>query len=174
MNVYDEFNACDLDPIIDRMVSYAYYRLNNEGIKDFDGKDPLDFVSDIFLKVLEGKRDWNNAKCPFVEFLFGCLKSDISNFFKTIKRKIDDIEIENFPDNNFESIEEQKKLIVQMLIDENADDEELIVFDYWTDGITKPNLIAKDLGISEKDVYNIIRRLDRKIKKIQLKAIKVL
>lgn len=174
MNVYDEFNACDLDHVIDRMVSYACYRLNTEGIKDFDGKDPLDFVSDIFLKVLEGKRDWNNAKCPFVEFLFGCLKSDISNFFKTIKRKIDDIEIENFPDNNFESIEEQKKLIVQMLIDENADDDELIVFDYWIDGITKPNLIAKDLGISEKDVYNIIRRLDRKIKKIQLKAIKVL
>jgi len=156
------------------MLSYASYRLNSEDVKDFDGKDPLDFVSDIFLKVLENKRDWNNAKCPFVEFLFGCLKSEISNYFKTNKRKIDDVEIEDIPDNNFESNEEQKNLIIHMLKEEKADDDELIIFDYWIDGMTKANLIAKDLGISEKEVYNITRRLERKLKKIQPKAIKVL
>lgn len=174
MNIYDEFKACDLEHVIDRMVSYASYRLNTEGVKDFAGKDSLDFVSDIFLKVLENKRDWNNAKCPFIEFLFGCLKSEISNYFKTNKRRFEDVEVEDLPDSNFESNEEQKKLIVQMLKDEHADDDELIVFDYWMDGTTKANLIAKDLGISVKEVYNITRRLERKLKKIQHKALNVL
>lgn len=48
-----------------------------------------------------------------------------------------------------------------------ADDDELIIFEYWIDGITKPKEIAKDLGIDVKEVYNITKRLERRLPKIQ-------
>ena len=109
----------------------------------------------------------------FKEFLFGCLKSEISNFFVTQK----DIFANDLPDisSNGQSydIEAKRKQVADLLAKENADDNELIVFEYWMDGIFKPAEIAKDLGVEVKEIYNITKRLEKRLIKIQPQAINI-
>mgnify|MGYP003648770776 CR=1 FL=1 len=82
MNLYDELQSIDLDDLLDRLTSYATNRLKSAGLKDLGGKEPFDFVGDLLLKVIEGTRDWENANCSFTDFMFGSLRSEISNFLK--------------------------------------------------------------------------------------------
>jgi len=167
MNLAEEIQSVDMDAIIDSMNAYAISRLKSVGEKNFNGRSPIDFVGDLILKVMEGKRDWNKAECSFKEFLFGSLKSDISNFFRTSKR-IHLGELPEIPVNgNSVNIEEKRKEVSELLKQEGADDDELTVFEYWMDGIFKPADIAKDLGVAVKEVYVIIKRLERKREKIQ-------
>lgn len=167
MNLTEAILSVDMDEVIDRMNAYAISILKSVGVKNFNGKEPIDFVGEVILKVMEGQRDWTKANCSFTEFLFGCLKSEISNFFKTNKN-IYDNELPEIPstDQSF-SEEHLRNSISEMLKIEGADDDELTVFEYWVDGITKPSEIAKDLGINVKDVYNITKRLERRLPKIQ-------
>lgn len=167
MNLLEEIESEDMNEVIDRMNAYAISRLKFVGIKNFNGKEPIDFVQDVLLKVFEGKRDWAKAKCSFNYFLFGCLRSEINNFFTSNKNIYDD----NLPDisSNEQSlnVENEKKQVSELLKQEGADDDELLVFQYWMDGIMKPVEIAKDLGIDMKEIYKIIKRLERKLPKIQ-------
>lgn len=173
MNLTEEIQSADMDAIIDSMNAYAISHLKSVGEKDFNGKIPIDFVGDLILKVMEGKRDWNKAECSFKEFLFGCLKSDISNFFKT-KPRIHSNELPEISENgSLGNIEEKRKQVSELLKQEGADDDELTVFEYWMDGIYKPADIAKDLGVDVKEVYKITKRLERKREKIQTLAINI-
>ena len=162
MNLIEAIQSVDMEEIIDSMNAYAISRLKSVGIKNFNGKESVDFVGDLILKVFEEKRDWNKAQCSFKEFLFGCLKSEISNFFVTQK----DIFANDLPDisSNGQSydIEAKRKQVADLLAKENADDNELIVFEYWMDGIFKPAEIAKDLGVEVKEIYNITKRLEKR------------
>jgi|SRR5690606_17673315 len=167
MNLAEAIQSVDMDEVIDRMNAYAISILKSVGVKNFNGKEPIDFVGDVILKVMDGQRDWSKAKCSFTKFLFGCLKSEISNFFKTNKN-IYDNELPDIPttDQSF-SEKHIRNSISEILKIEGADDDELMVFEYWADGITKPSEIAKDLGIDVKEVYNITKRLERRLPKIQ-------
>lgn len=174
MNLQEELLSNDLNDLIDRLTLYATSRLKTRGLKDFQGREPIDFVSDILLKVLEGTRDLEKAKCSFREFMFGCLKSEISNFF-TLNPSgqnfdltgLDQSEIQN--DN-----EEVESQVIEMLKSSGANDDELILFDYWLGGTTKPAEIASDLGIDVKEVYVISKRLERRLQKIESKAKEIL
>jgi DNA-directed RNA polymerase specialized sigma24 family protein len=170
MNLTEAIQTVDMEEVIDRMNAYVISRLKSVGIKNLNGKEPIDFVGEVILKVMEGQRDWSKAKCSFIEFLFGCLKSEISNFFATNK----DIYSDEFPDipSNEESFnsDEKRNHVSELLKQEGADDDELAVFEYWMDGIYKPAEIAKDLGIDLKEVYNITKRLERRISKIQTRV----
>ena len=42
------------------------------------------------------------------------------------------------------------------------------------DGIFKPAIIAAELGVPVKDIYVIIKRLERKRKKIEQQAINII
>lgn len=166
MSVEEEIQAIDMDDLIDRMTAYAFSHLKSIGVKDFEGKEPIDFVSNVILKTLEGTRDWEKAKCSFTEFLFGCLKSDIDSFYKskkTYENELPDISSKGEPSN----IDKEREQISELLKKEGADDDELIVFDCWMDGILKPAEIAKDLGIDVKAVYNITKRLERRLPPIK-------
>ncbi len=167
MNLAEAIQSVDMDEAIDRMNAYALSKLKSVGVKNFNGKEPIDFVGDVILKVMDGQRDWSKAKCSFIEFLFGCLKSEINNFFKTNKSTYDhelpDIHIS---DQSF-SEKHLRNSISEILKRECADDDELMVFEYWADGITKPSEIAKDLGIDVREVYKITKRLERRLPKIQ-------
>lgn len=173
MNLTEAINSVDMDEVIDRMNAYAISLLKSVGTKNFKGKEPIDFVGDVILKVIEGKRDWAKAKCSFTEFLFGCLKSEISNFFTTNKNLYDS-ELPEIPSNGYSSKEEVKlNQVIELLKQEGADDKELLVFEYWADGTTKPKEIATDLGIEVKEVYNITKRLERRLPKIQTQVINI-
>ena len=81
MNLADAIHSEDMDAIIDSMNAYAITRLKSVEEKTFNGTTPVDFVGEVILKAMDGTRNWDSNKCSFKEFLFGCLKSDISNFF---------------------------------------------------------------------------------------------
>lgn len=174
MNLAEALKSENMDEIIDSMNAYAISVLKSVGEKDFNGKHPFDFVGDVLLKVMEGTRDWNKGECSFKEFLFGCLRSDIYSFFKTKKRhssdKLLEIPINGHPIN----FEVKKKQILELLEQEGADDDELKVFEFWMDGIFKPAIIAAELGVPVKEIYVIIKRLERKRKKIEQQAINII
>lgn len=172
MNLRDALLSVDLEEIIDGMNAYAICRLKSIGLKNFSGREPIDFVGDVILKVLdEGGRDWGKAKCSFKEFLFGCLRSEISNFITTNKNTfIGELPIIPYSEN-VDNIDEVRKQVIVLLKQAEGDDDELIVFEYWMDGIYKPSEIANDLGIDKGTVYNIIKRLERKLQKIQFHVI---
>ncbi len=170
MTIEEAILSHDMDDIVDRMTLYANYRLKGVNIKELIGKEPFDFVQEVLCKVLEGeKRIWDQSKCSFPEFLFGCLKSEISNFFDSnSKRTFSDIVPDISEDHT--SVEDEVRQISSLLKQEGADDEEIILFTYWTDGICKPAAISEDLGIEIKDVLNITKRLRRRLLKIQSKV----
>lgn len=174
MNLTEAIQSVDMDEVIDRMNAYAISLLKSIGVKNFNGKEPIDFVGDVILKVMEGKRDWGKAQCSFTEFLFGCLKSEISNFFATNKN-IYSNELPEIPSKGQSYVDEDKRNQVSKLLkQEGADDDELTVFEYWLDGIAKPAEIAKDLGIDVKEVYKISKRLERRLQKIQTQVANII
>ncbi|HRY34037.1 MAG TPA: hypothetical protein P5531_13805 [Bacteroidales bacterium] len=174
MNLIDAIQSVDMEEIIDSMNAYAINRLKCVGVKNFHGKEPIDFVGDLILKVIEEKRDWSKAKCSFKEFLFGCLKSEISNYFKTNKYTFVDEILDVSSDGQAPNVEEQRRYVSSLLKKEGADDDELTVFEYWMDGISKPSEIAFDLGIDVKEVYKITKRLERRLPKIQTQVINII
>lgn len=170
MSVEEAIINSNMDEIIDAMNAYAISRLKTIQAKSFNGKEAADFVGDLIIKVLEGKRDWTKAKCSFREFLFGCLKSEIDNFFTTLKHRFTDEIPESILSNNNSNVESKQKQVVQLLIDEGSDDDEIILFEYWMDGIYKPSTIAADLGVDVKFINNVQKRLVRRLPNIQTKA----
>lgn len=170
MNLAEELQEMDLDDVIDRMNAYAISKLRQVGIKDFNGKEPIDFVGEVILDVLDGTRNWETANCTFEDFLFGSLRSKIDSFFKK-KKFHSDVEL---PDLNstimIYDYEGKREELAGLLSDNGADDEELCVFECWMDGMKKPSEIASDLGMDVKAIYRITKRLLRSIEKIQIQA----
>ncbi len=175
MKLAEEMQSVDMAEIIDSMNAYAFSRLKSIGVKNLNGKEPIDFVEDVILKAMEGKRDREKAQCPLKEFLFGCLRSEISNFITTNKNRFNDTIPENLKaDDSLTNIEEKGKQIFDLLCSAGADEDEQTIFLYWMDGILKPKEIAKDLGVEAKDIYNIIKRLERRLIKIKPQAISII
>lgn len=171
MTLEEAINNSKMDEIIDAMNAYAISRLKSVKAKSFNGKEAIDFVGDLIIKILEGKRDWSKAKCSFREFLFGCLKSEIDNFFTTLKHKFTDKIPESVQNHaSSVSVELKREKVVQLLIDEGSDDDEIILFEYWMDGIFKPSIIASDLGVEVLHINNVKKRLVRRLPKIQPQA----
>ena len=56
-------------------------------------------------------------------------------------------------------------------MDDGSDDDEIILFEYWMDGIYKPAIIASDLGVAVFHINNVKKRLIRRLPKIQTKAL---
>jgi len=174
MNLTEAIQSVDMDEVIDRLNAYAISLLKSVGIKNFNGKEPIDFVGDVILKVMDGQRDWSKAKCSFTEFLFGCLKSEISNFFSTNKNNYSgDLPDISTREESF-NVEDNRKKVSELLTQEGADDDELTVFEYWIDGIMKPAEIAKDLGIDVKEVYKISKRLERRLSRIKTQVTNII
>jgi DNA-directed RNA polymerase specialized sigma24 family protein len=174
MDLVEALQSINMDEILDRMNAYASSRLQLVGIKSFNGKEPCDFVGEILLKVFEGNRVWNNAKCTFKEFLFGCLRSEIDNFLKS-KKIIHVAEVSDITAVEVtESFELKKEKLAKLVEQCGADSEELIVFECWMDGLLKPGEIAIELGIDVKLVYNIERRLERSLQKVKKQAIDII
>ena len=174
MNLTQVMQSINMEELIDKLNAYAISRLKSVGIKTFNGVEPVDFVGEVLLKVIdEGGRDWSKAKCSFKEFLFGCLKSEISNFFSTSKNTYSGDLPDSSSDVQPSNIEEKRRRVSELLKQEGADDDELTVFECWMDGMLKPSEIAKDLGIDVKDVYNITKRLERRMPKIQAQVLDI-
>jgi DNA-directed RNA polymerase specialized sigma24 family protein len=172
MTLEEALHNNDMNEIMDSMTAYVYGRIKTIGVKDLEGKTPEDFVGDVLMKVVEGERDWSKAKCPFKEFLFGCLKSHLYSFFKSFEQKFEaeSPDIESGAESGDES--ELKQIAIQKLKEDGADQDEIDVFECWIEDMDKPAEIAELLGKNVKEIYNIVRRLERKMPKLQTQIIK--
>jgi len=172
MTLEEALHNNDMNEIIDSMTAYVYGRIKTIGVKDLEGKTPEDFVGEILMKVAEGERDWSKAKCSFKDFLFGCLKSHLYNFFKSFEQKYEAElpDIESGAESGNES--ELKQIAIQKLKEDGADQDEIDVFECWIEDMDKPAEIAELLGKNVKEVYNITKRLERKMPKLQTQIIK--
>ncbi|MDL2255470.1 hypothetical protein LJC38_02665, partial [Parabacteroides sp. OttesenSCG-928-K15] len=74
MTIEEAILSHDMEDIVNRMTLYAREKFKSLDVRNLQGKEPFDFVQDVLCKSLESKRNWNESKCTFVEFLFGCLK----------------------------------------------------------------------------------------------------
>lgn len=166
MTLEEALHNNDMYDIIDSMTAYAYSRIKSIGVKDLEGKAPEDFVGEVLMKVAESERDWQKAKCSFKVFLFGCLKSHISNYLVAFEQKYEsDLpDIETREESNSDS--ELIQIAIQKLESEGADQDEVDMFECWIDGINKPAEVADLLGKDIQEIYNIQKRLLRKIPKL--------
>ncbi|MCK9220675.1 MAG: hypothetical protein M0P47_11580 [Bacteroidales bacterium] len=168
MTLEEALKINNMDELIDSMTAYAYTYIKTIGLKDLQGKQAEDFVAEVLMKVAEGDRDWNKATCSFKEFLFGCLRSHMSNFVKSKRQSfVDDPKYLDSDTADCGKSDELRDKAIFILIDEGADEDEINVFDCWVDGIKKPSDIANQLNKDVKEVYNIAKRLIRRIPKLQ-------
>lgn len=168
MTIEEAILSHDMEDIVNRMILYAKEKIRLMDVKVLEGKEPFDFVQDVICKSLEGKRNWDESKCSFVEYLFGCLRSEISNYFSSKQVYCRDIP-DNLSESN-ENIDEEILEITRVLKQEGADDDEIFLFLCWVDGIYKPAIISDDLGIDVKSIFNITKKLRRRLVKIQSKV----
>lgn len=160
---------------IEKLESYAYYKISNMNLSI----EPIDIVSDVLLSLLvENKgRNWDKKKYPvFDKFLFYCIRSHISNTYNTNKNRIkaevgfSDSYLSNPEiDSNELDLESAKELSLKYLRETNATIHEEFILECWFEGVTKPQEIAEYLEISETEVGNGVKRLIRKLAKIQEK-----
>lgn len=141
----------------------------NPELQSFSRKVISEVIDKIFL---EKKRHWYTDSYPtFEKFIISAVDSHVNN---TLKKRQDEQAIgsaEFIFDNETEvdwSKEdhlisaELRKEIYDDLQAAGADDDEIMVFDCLVDGISKPDDIRSELGLSEENFHNIWRRLKRK------------
>lgn len=133
-------------------------------------------ISEVLsLILIDGKRNWNTDEyLTFKDFVISVIDSHLNNSFNKAKPKeeLTDIVIDNSTDHSPEdliSYDELRTEAYDFLVDNAATDEELLIFECMADGITKPNAIKKDLGISDSDFHNAWRRLKIKLEKLRKK-----
>jgi len=172
MTLEEALHNNDMNEIMDSMTAYVYGRIKTIGVKDLEGKTPEDFVGEVLMKVAEGERDWSKSKVPFKDFLFGCLKSHMYNFFKSFEQvyetELPDIQSGTSSGNESELIH----IAISKLKEGGADQDEIDVFECWIEDMNKPAEIAELLGKNVKEIYNITKRLERRMPKLQTQIIK--
>ena len=166
MTIEEAILSSDIEAVMDKMVLYAMALLKDVDTKSLQGKEPMDFVQDVFTKALDRVRNWDESKCDFINFLFGCLKSEISNFVTTSKQILSHSSAENISVDT-DNINDVKDEIIKLLKHEGADEHELLLFGLWIEGLTKPSEIAEYSEIDIKEVLNISKRLKRRLLKVQ-------
>ena len=182
--VFSSYTNDQLSNLVLRMRAYAKPRLGNYN-DNHGGQQKLDFVFNVFQKALTDIRKWDKDKCDFENFLFGVLKSEISAYhIKEKRRKPPEDENEDeesyildipvyseevgYSDQSFKEIDNKKlkKNYVTLLKDSGASDLEMLIFECWCEDIYKPSEISDLLGVDITEVYNAVKRLERRKSKL--------
>ncbi|MEQ8217097.1 MAG: hypothetical protein RH981_02605 [Arenibacter sp.] len=189
--ILEHLDSIDLNELLDRMENYVRNRFYNKSEKEREGFDYLDFCYNVLVKASTGVRNWDKEKTSFDKFIFGCLRSDLYNFFrkqKNKKKEVEDlqskdqeiylIEVNDFieldevetydepPDIDFKDISQDA---LKSLREQGSDKLEIEVFDCWLNGYYKPKEIAELCGIDTTEVNNTVKRLSRKTIKLKEK-----
>ncbi|MFD2562936.1 hypothetical protein [Aquimarina rubra] len=186
--IFKRYGTDELDELILRMRAYANKRLGNFN-DNHDGQQKLDFVFKVFEKALTNIRKWKKDEFEFEDFLFGVLKSEISAYHEKIKRRepanedteenesyILDLPVYGeevgYDDQSFNEIDnkKQKDSYVKLLENSGASDLEMLIFECWCDGMDKPAEIADFLETDITDIYNAVKRLERRKSKLNSPA----
>lgn len=182
--VFSSFTNDQLSHLVLRMRAFAKKRLGDYN-DNHEGQQKLDFVFNVFQKALTDIRKWDKDNCDFENFLFGVLKSEISAYHEKAKRRkppekedsLDESYILDIPvfseevgqdDLSFNEIDNKKlkENFVTLLKDSGASDLEMLIFECWCEDIYKPSDIADFLEVDTTEVYNAVKRLERRKKKL--------
>lgn len=182
--VFSSYTNGQLSNLVLRMRAYAKQRLGNYN-DNHEGQQKLDFIFNVFQKALTDIRKWDKGKCDFENFLFGVLKSEISAYHTKEKRRkpheeenedeesyILDIPVYSeevgYNDQSFKEIDNKKlkENYVTLLKDSGASDLEMLIFECWCEDIYKPSEISDFLEIDITEVYNAVKRLERRKSKL--------
>ncbi len=127
-----------------------------------------------------GSRKWNKGHYPDIElFLFDTMDSLVSNWLRGRKQRLKvegDVDLDGFAagENGSVDIAAYEEAVVaefaKQLEQLGAEDDELLIFNARVyDGLTRPEEIRENIGMTEKEYHNAIRRLDRRLEKIRAK-----
>ena len=193
--ILEHLDSINLNELLDRMEDYVRGRFYNKSEKNREGIDYLDFCYDVLTKACTSVRNWDKEKVTFEEFVFGCLRSDLYNFFRklansngNILKKIIDktdkevyiIEINEFTDFEEIGVEDPSHTMdfdqisndVSLSLKEQGTDKlEIQVFECWLAGYYKPREIAELCETDVKKINVAVKRLSRKTIKIKEKWI---
>lgn len=182
--IFKRYTTDELDELILRMRAFANKKLGNFN-NNHGGQQKLDFVFNVFEKALTDIRKWNKEEYEFEDFLFGVLKSEISAYHEKEKRRKppeenlekDESYILDLPvygeevgysDESYADLDNKtiKDRYVKLLESSGASDLEMLIFECWCDGIEKPAEIADFLETDAAEIYNAVKRLERRKRKL--------
>jgi RNA polymerase sporulation-specific sigma factor len=193
--ILEHLDSINLNELLDRMEDYVRGRFYNKSEKIRKGIDYLDFCYDVLTKACNGVRNWDKEKITFEEFVFGCLRSDLYNFFRKLansngnilNKNIDKtdnevyiIEVNEFTELDEIGVEDPSHTmdfdqisndVLLSLKEQGADELEIQVFECWVAGYYKPREIAELCETDVKKINIAIKRLSRKTIKIKEKWI---
>lgn len=183
--VSELFSSLDWDSLWPKMVSHALATMKRrhriKGTKEELLKNAHEFVEDCLNRVfITKRRRWNKAHYGSAEdFLFDVIDSLISNWLRGKQKKqrtTSDEELEDIPSNEGYAADsalntgEILKEFMSELEAMGAEDDEMLIFNARVnDGFTKPEEIRDDIGMTDTEYHNAVRRLDRKLQKIRAK-----
>lgn len=167
-----EFNSILIRYAIARI--HQKFNIKYDLQRGFRGIMVEDIISDLMLSFIreDGGRNWNKAKFP--DFKKQVISSLDSHIFNTIEKELEKTAQTNTRIDNLDITEEDSVSYEEILdnshkilTDLGATDEEILMFEPFVIHKMKRSDIAKEFGISEKEVTNIKKRLDRKIPKLR-------
>jgi hypothetical protein len=179
------YSSLDWGSLWPRMVSYTLatmrrrYRL--KGSKEDLHDTTQDLVEECYRRVFVlQSRKWNKTHYPDPEdFLFDVLSSLVNKWVNGKKQapELDDnARLDEIPDDG--GMETDAHLNKDELLSEyttqlaamGADDDEMLIFNARVHyGLTKPEEIRRDLGMTDRDYHNAFRKLHRKLLTIRAK-----
>ncbi len=179
------YSSLDWGSLWPRMVSYALatmrrrYRL--KGSKEELHDTTQDLVEECYNRVfVQQTRKWNKTHYPNPEdFLFDVLSSLVNKWVngkKKVSGQDENVKLDDIPDGR--GTETDARIIVDELLNEyttqltamGVDDDEMLIFNARVhDGLSKPEEIRRDLGMTDREYHNAFRKLHRKLLTIQAK-----
>ena len=183
------FTEQDWQSLLNRLTVHAqrqYVKLgwfSNGRYRSHQGQGPEDIAAEAITRTIEGKRTYDEKKCPdFYYFLKRCVDSIISHlidskeaekrksmpFIVTDEGEIEEIEPEDREAGPLE-ICIKKDLVekIKSILQERFVQDEVVcgMLDCLDAGIDKPSEMAEYLEVSVKEVNNAQKRLRREVDK---------
>jgi hypothetical protein len=183
--VSELLRSLDWDSLWPRMVGHTVATMRRRhrlrGTKEELLTHAHELVEDCLNRVFVTKRRiWNKTHYENAEdFLFDVMDSLISNWLKGRQKKLrttSDEDPEAIPSNGgyaadgaLNAGEILKEFVSQLEVMGAGDDEMLIFNARVYDGLSKPEDIRDDIGMTDTEYHNAVRRLDRRLQKIRAK-----
>jgi RNA polymerase sigma factor (sigma-70 family) len=137
-----------------------------------------EIVGDIIVKIYHKNRRWNHETVNINSFMYNAIRSHIAAEAKKAKKLVaadvydsEEFIFKNKYENEYhislreiEFLQDLKEKMEIVLVQIKGDEDCEIVYYCLLEGL-KPKQIAEDLGISVKEVNNIIRRMKYRVQK---------
>jgi len=189
--IREELDNAEWDKILPRVLKYAIYRVKKYELLSITCPDPEDLVNEAITLAYGADakgsyRKWNKERYPgLADFLISIVSSITSHeidhlikfrheYFRSQEEGTQDpLEIEA---SSVSKILSPEQIMVQEqrakdIIEEfnrvvEGDEEIELILLCIEEGVTKPREIAKETGYDVKRVYNIMKRMRRKLQRL--------